>query len=81
MVLLSPNFRFLLKILSIHERKRQRHRQREKSRLPARSLMWDSIPGPRDHDLSQRQTLNHGVTQVALCVCFKAKEMVSHYRE
>ena len=37
---------------------RQRHRQRE-SRLPAGSLMQDSIPGPRDHDLSQRQMLNH----------------------
>ena len=25
----------------------------------AGSLMWDSIPGPWDHNLSQRQTLNH----------------------
>ena len=24
----------------------------------ARSLMWDSIPGHWDHDLSQRQTFN-----------------------
>ena len=31
-------------------------------RLPAGSLMWDLIPGPRDHDLSQR--LNLRVTQV-----------------
>ena len=23
------------------------------------SLMWHSIPGPRDHDLSQRQMFNH----------------------
>ena len=27
------------------------------------SPMRDSIPGPRDHDLRQRQTLNHCVTQ------------------
>ena len=29
------------------------------SRLPSRSLMWDTIPGPQDHDLVQRQILNH----------------------
>ena len=28
--------------------------------------MQDSIPGPWDHDLSQRQTLNHWTTQVSL---------------
>ena len=27
--------------------------------------MWDSIPGLQDHDLSQRQTLNHWATQVS----------------
>ena len=27
--------------------------------LPVGSLMWDSILGPRDHDLSQRQMINH----------------------
>ena len=26
--------------------------------------MWDLIPGPWDHDLSQRQILNHWATQV-----------------
>ena len=30
----------------------------ERSRLPLGSLMRNWIPGPRDHDLSQRQTLN-----------------------
>ena len=30
--------------------------------------MWDSIPGPRDHTLSQRQELNHGATQVSLFI-------------
>ena len=29
------------------------------STLPAGKLMWDLIPGPRNHDLSQRQTPNH----------------------
>ena len=29
-----------------------------RSKLHARSPMWDLIPGPRDHTLSQRQTLN-----------------------
>ena len=32
---------------------------RGRSRLLAGNLMWDSIPGPQDHDLSGRQTLNH----------------------
>ena len=32
---------------------------RGRSRLPVGSLMQDLIPGPWDHDLSQRQTLNH----------------------
>ena len=36
----------------------------KRSRLYAGSPMRDSIPGPRDHDLSQRQTLNHWATQV-----------------
>ena len=32
------------------------------------SPMWDSIPGPWDHDLSQRQTLNHRAAQASLHV-------------
>ena len=38
---------------------------RRRSRLHAGSWMWDSIPGPQDHALSQRQTLNRWVTQVS----------------
>ena len=48
---------FLRFYLFIHERHRERGRDR--SRLPARSQMQDLIPGPPDHDLSQRQSLNH----------------------
>ncbi|XP_064447640.1 gamma-aminobutyric acid receptor-associated protein-like 1 isoform X5 [Mirounga angustirostris] len=45
--------------LFIHERQRERQRQREKqASRGAGSPMRDSIPGPRDHDLSRRQTLN-----------------------
>ena len=32
---------------------------RGRSRLCAGSPMWNSIPGPGDHALSQRQVLNH----------------------
>ena len=46
------------------EREAERH-SRGRSRLPAGSPMWDSIPAPRDHDLSQKQMLNHGATQAA----------------
>ena len=44
--------------LFIHKRHTERGRDigREKNRLLARSPMQDSIPGPRDHDLSQGQT-------------------------
>ena len=36
------------------------------------SPMWDSIPGPWDHDLSQRQMLNYRATQVPLSTHFKS---------
>ena len=38
---------------------RDRDIRRGRSRLPAGNPMWESILGPQDHDLSQRQTLNH----------------------
>ena len=59
-----PLFLFFFKIyLIILERERkigggaEREAGRGRSRLHAGSLMWNSIPGPLDHDLSQR--LNH----------------------
>ena len=45
---------------------------RGRSRLPAGSPMQDSIPGPRDHALSWRQTLNRWATQAPLkCILNK----------
>ena len=43
------------------ERERQRHRQREKQapRGIGGMLMRDLVPGPWDHALSRRQSLNH----------------------
>ena len=57
-------FFFLRFYLLIYERHRDRGSGR--SRLPLGSPMWDLIPGPGDHDLSWRQTLNHLATQVPL---------------
>ena len=55
---------FLRSYLFIHERNRERQRHRQRKRqAPVRSLMGNSIPGPWDYDLSQRQTLNHWATQ------------------
>ena len=48
------------------QRGRGRDTGRGRSRLPWGSLMRDSIPGPQDHDLSQRQMLNCWATQVPL---------------
>ena len=42
----------------MRDTERQRYRQREKQ-APHGEPDADSIPGPQDHDLSQRQTLNH----------------------
>ena len=45
-------------------RERGRDTGRGRSRFPAGSPMQDSIPGPWDHNLSQRQMLNCWATQV-----------------
>ena len=50
----------------MRDRERCRDTGRGRSRLHVGSPMWDSIPGLRDHALSQRQMLNHGATQVPL---------------
>ena len=42
----------------MRDTKRGRDIGRGRSRLPVGSLMQDSIPGPWDHDLSQRLTFN-----------------------
>ena len=54
-----------------------RNREREaemtgrgRNRLPVGSLMWDLVPGPWDHDWSQRQTLNHWATQMPLSLTY-----------
>ena len=60
----SKMFFSFFKILLIYLRERestQRERETEEQKHTpcwARSLMWDSIPGPWDHDLSRRQMLN-----------------------
>ena len=45
--------------LFMRDTERGRDIGRGRSRLPAGSPIWDSIPGPQDHDASPRQTLNH----------------------
>ena len=50
------------------ETQRGRDTGRGRSRLPAGSPMWDSIPGLQDHDLSGRQMLNHWATQAPLFI-------------
>ena len=51
---------------------------RGRSRLPMGSSMWDSIPGLWDHDLSQRQTLNHWATQVPQKINIKMIKKIRH---
>ena len=49
------------KVLFIHERHTETGRDigRGRSKLPEESQLGDSIPGPWDHNLSQRHMLNH----------------------
>ena len=65
---MEPSNLFLFfKILFIYsgetQRKRQRHRQREKQ-APCKEPDVELDPEPQNHDLSQRQALDHGATQV-----------------
>ena len=48
----------------MRDRERDKDIGRGRSRLPAGTLMWDSISGPQDHALSQRQRLNHRAPQL-----------------
>ena len=68
MVGLLDSFIIFLKILFIHERHREKARGigKRRSRLPVGKLMWDSILGPWDHDLSRRQMPNHWAAQASL---------------
>ena len=61
--------------LFIHERHRETEAEtgRERSRLHAGSLMWDSIPGLQDHTLSRRQMLNHWATRCPPGFGFKSR--------
>ena len=49
----------------IHERHRERGRDTGRGRSRLQSPMRDCIPGPRDHTLGRRQTLNHWATQMS----------------
>ena len=68
------SFLFFLMILFIHERhrERQRHMQREEQ-ASCEEPVWYSIPGPRDHHLSQRQMLNHWATQAPRKLVFQPR--------
>ena len=48
----------------MRDTERGRDTGRGRSRISAGSLTWDSISGPQDHTLSQRQMLNHWATQI-----------------
>ena len=57
-------FKKYFSYLSMRDTERGRDIGRGRSRLLVGSLIQDSIPAPQDHDLSQRQMLNHLATQV-----------------
>ena len=78
---------YFLKIfhLFIHERHTERERGRdigrERSRLHAGSLMWDSILGLQDYALGQRQMLNCWVIQGSpRRLCFKLKLLILKWK-
>ena len=62
------NFFFFKDFIYLFTRDTEKGRdidRRRRSRLHVESPMWDSIRGLQDHTLSQRQMLNHWVTQVS----------------
>ena len=61
------------------ERERGRNIGRGRSRILVGSPMRDSIPGPQDHALSQRQTLNHLATQMLHIVKFSNMNIIFHF--
>ena len=69
-------FVFVFKILFIYSWQTKNERGRDigrgRSRLPVGGLVQDSILRPQDHNLSQRQPLNHWATQASLQIysCF-----------
>ena len=68
-------------IVTQRERERGRDTSRGRSRLHAGSPMWDSIPGVRDHSLSQRQMLNHGAIQVSWILWFLFRDWDIKHKE
>ena len=66
---MNINMIFFFKILFIHERhsrERETETQAEGDEVCEGSLIRDSIPGPQDHNLSQKQMLNYEAMQVPL---------------
>ena len=62
---------FLKIYLFVHERYTEAETQAEGEAGSQWGARWqDWIPGPQDHNLSQRQMLNHWATQVPLLVSF-----------
>ena len=59
----------------MRDTQRGRDTGRGRTRLPVGSPMQNSIPGPRDHALSQRQMHNHGATQVPLQWCISKQDL------
>ena len=67
-------------IVTERERERGRDTGRGRSRLPAGSPTWDSIPGLQDHTLGQRQAPNRCATQGSRSSSFKDKGELLYVR-
>ena len=68
--LFKKKFFFFIYLFMETHRERGWDTGRGRSRLPAGSLMRDSVPAPQDHDLSPRQMLNSWATQAYLLFFF-----------
>ena len=67
-------FFFFFKIIYLFvrdNRERGRDTGRRRSRLPVGSQIWDSIPGPWDHNPSQRQTFSPWAIQASRISFFR----------
>ena len=80
LITVSKFFLFFKCFIYPWETQRERDIGRGRSRLPMGSHLWDLISGPQDHDLSQKQILNHWATPVSQNSNILEANWINHFQ-